>query len=42
MKEGQPSVKARKGSTVHLGGGNQRDGKEFGNSVESDKTSVIK
>jgi hypothetical protein len=42
MKEGQMSVKASKGSTVHLGGGNQRDGKDFGKSVESDKTSVIK
>lgn len=42
MKEGQPSVKASKGSTVYLGGGNQRDGQDFEKSVESDKASVIK
>jgi hypothetical protein len=42
MKEGQMSVKAGKGSTVHLGEGNRRDGKDFTMSVQSDKTSVVK
>jgi len=41
MKEGQPSVQASKGSTVHLGAGNERDGEDFGKAVESDETSVI-
>ena len=35
-------MKASKGSTVHLGEGNQRAGKDLGKLIESDKTSVIK
>lgn len=42
MKQGQPGVKAGKGSIVHLVGQNQRDGKDLGNSVDSDNTSVVK
>lgn len=42
MRYGQPSVKASKGSTVHLGAENQRDREDFRKSVESDKTSVVK
>jgi hypothetical protein len=35
-------VKAFKGSTVHTGDGNERDGKDFGKAIENDKTSLIK
>jgi hypothetical protein len=42
MKDGQPSVKAFKGSTVHTGDGNERDGKDLGKTIENDKTSLIK
>lgn len=42
MKDGQPSVKAVKGSTVHTGDGNERDGKDFGKAIENDKNSLIK
>lgn len=42
MKEGQPSVKVGKGSTMHLGGDNQREGEDFMKSVESDAFSVVK
>jgi hypothetical protein len=42
MKDGQMSVKASKGSTVHLGAGNQRDGKNPRKWVASDRTSVVK
>ncbi len=41
MKKGQMSVKASKGSTVKLGGKNQRDGASFEKWVERDKTSGI-
>ena len=42
MKEGRPSIKASKGSTVRLGTGNQRAGMDFRKSVECDKTSGVK
>lgn len=42
MEDGQMSVKVSKGSTVHLGGENQREGKNIGKWVESDRTSVVK
>lgn len=41
MKDGQMSVRASTGSSVLLGGGNQRDGEDLGKTVESDKTSVV-
>ena len=42
MKEDQMSVKASKGSVLHLGGENKRGGKDIRKWVEADRTSTAK
>lgn len=42
MKDGQPSIKVRNDSILHLGEGNQVDGKDFSKTIEREQPASIR